>query len=160
MKMLIPLNYWCGKRTFDSPMVGNEPGVQDGPANTQSACPLRNVQCFATEGYIAIGPPVIGLFFGCCPLTIFRGIVAVIVDAFNAIPVQYVTHISIKSFKRINPTVAHFYSAAAIAFIFCIVWIATSGFHGSPSTVNLGPAFNALLFAHTLTVPCAVVALY
>jgi hypothetical protein len=83
--------------------------------NGMHICPFRERPRFSVECNQTIVSSVVLLFFHCCPATIFRRVWAIIVDSINRVlRARWITHVFIKFFKRITPSIADENAATTI----------------------------------------------
>lgn len=89
----------------------------------------------------SIATCVSGMLGHCCPLTIARFVIPVIVDAVNRVPFGWrFPHILQKILKGIFPASANAYAASSIAFVSYVVWISAPTFHCQPTLVRMAHA--------------------
>jgi hypothetical protein len=79
--------------------------------------------------------PIVGLLLRCRPTAIFGGIVAEVIDSFNACTWRAWTHVCKEVFKRISPTTANFNPTCPVFVVAGMILVVTSAFHRAPSTV-------------------------
>ncbi len=85
---------------------------------------------------ITVSNGISSLFFYGSPLTIFRGIIAIIINPVNAVFRRWrSSHIFEEVFKRMKPTVANLYSTTTITMKQFIFRIITSKLNTYPSTI-------------------------
>ena len=79
---------------------------------------------------------ICGLLFYCCPSTILRTVVTIIVDTVNTVTRSWSRpHIFIEVFKRVFPLMAYSYTSTAISMITNIFWIVTTSLHIIPNAI-------------------------
>jgi hypothetical protein len=79
------------------------------------------------------------LFSSCCPATVARFIVAVVVYPLQAVRWGWLSsHVGEEVVKRLLPSLAHLDSTTAIVFVTSTVWVVTSLIHGIPCIVLRG----------------------
>jgi len=95
--------------------------------------PLRNRFFYSIYGYIMILSRIVVLFIHTCPFAIIGRISFIIVNSFNSMfSRRSFTHVGIKVFKRIYPSITYKYISSTIIFVWFIFLVIASIFHGKP----------------------------
>ncbi|KKK55249.1 hypothetical protein LCGC14_3076450, partial [marine sediment metagenome] len=118
------------------------------------ARPLGHSEGFAVNSKVFIGGSIVGLFSMRSPLAIFGTIITVVIDSFESFSGWLITHVFVKSFKRIEPASTNLYSTTAISFIVTSIRIRCTSLNCSPGSIFwrfYHAVFCNFLFMHTAT---------
>jgi hypothetical protein len=101
--------------------------------------PFGSSQRLTIMSQYAIISLVATLFSSCCPSTIARFIVSVVVYPLQAVRRgRLLSHVGEEVVKRLLPPLAYFDATTAVVFITCTVWSVTSLIHSIPGIVLRG----------------------
>lgn len=104
--------------------------------NAQLYAPICQIKANTTNFDIDICACVFALNFYCGPNTVFRAIVAIVINALDRIATgRFFAHIGIKIFKRVLPPFTNLNSSTAVRMVFVVVRVITSALHVAPRFV-------------------------
>jgi len=136
-RFLANISVWQNLRTKNSlnRLPIPKPTDKGGPSYSKFSAPLSSSKLLPVEFYNDIIASVISLFNTIGPFTIFRAIVAIIIDAFDRASRRTFAHICKKVRKHL-PSFANCYSATAIIFIASRSWSGASGKNSIPNFIG------------------------
>jgi hypothetical protein len=104
-----------------------------------------------SEGRLAVPrSPVFVLLGPCCPATVTRLIISVIIDPIKRQAGWLFAHVSKKIFKTVSPPITNSNASPAVVFELFNIRVVTAGFHFRPRTKCSGPAARCVTVGDAL----------